>query len=189
LYRIEYPAQGSPDLAGQVVDLLKSAGLPCDVDQTRGLDHGAWVPLRLMFPKAEVPIVQLSIQQSLDPGAHGALGEAIQNVRETGVLVLGSGGAVHPLGNPHASLGPGAPTDDWAKEFNTWLTHAVTSGDRESLVNYRTIAPYAREAHPFPDHYMPLLVALGAAGPGARGTVLHQSWDLGDLGMGAFEFS
>jgi 4,5-DOPA dioxygenase extradiol len=105
------------------------------------------------------------------------------------VLVLGSGGAVHPLGNPHASLGPGAPTDDWAKEFNAWLIHAITSGDRESLVNYRTIAPYAREAHPYPDHYMPLLAVFGAAGPGARGTVLHQSWDLGDLGMGAFEFS
>lgn len=189
LYRIEYPAKGSSDLAGEVVDLLKSAGLPCDVDHTRGLDHGAWVPLRLMFPKAEVPIVQLSIQQSLDPGAHVALGEAIRDVRETGVLVLGSGGAVHPLGNPHASLGPGAPTDDWAKEFNAWLIHAITSGDRESLVNYRTIAPYAREAHPYPDHYMPLLAVFGAAGPGARGTVLHQSWDLGDLGMGAFEFS
>jgi len=189
LYRIVYPAPGSPDLAGRVVDLLKSAGFLCDLDPTRGLDHGAWVPLRLMFPKAEVPIVQLSIQQSLDPVAHVALGEAIREVRETGVLVLGSGGAVHPLGNPHASLGPGAPTDDWAKEFNAWLTRAVTSGDRKTLVNYRTIAPYAREAHPYPDHYMPLLAVFGAAGPGARGTVLHQSWDLGDLGMGAFEFS
>jgi 4,5-DOPA dioxygenase extradiol len=189
LYLIEYPAQGSPDLAGHVVDLLKSAGLPCDLDPTRGLDHGAWVPLRLMFPMADVPVVQLSIQRSLDPIAHVALGDAIRDVRETGVLVLGSGGAVHPLGNPHASLGPGAPTDEWAKEFNAWLNHAVSSGDSKSLVNYRTIAPYAQEAHPYPDHYMPLLAVFGAAGPGARGMVLHQSWDLGDLGMGAFEFS
>jgi 4,5-DOPA dioxygenase extradiol len=142
-----------------------------------------------MFPKAEVPIVQLSIQQSLDPVAHVALGEAIQNVRGSGVLVLGSGGAVHPLGNSHASLGPGTPTDEWAKEFNTWLTRAVTRGDHESLVNYRTVAPYAQDAHPYPDHYMPLLAVFGAAGAGARGIVLHQSWDLGDLGMGAFEFS
>ena len=189
LYRIEYPATGSPDLAGHIVDLLRNAGLTCDVDPTRGLDHGAWVPLRLMFPKAEVPIVQLSIQQSLNPAYHVALGEAIRDVREKGVLVLGSGGAVHPLGTPHASLGPGAPTDDWAREFNAWLTNAVTRGDIESLVNYRTIAPYARQAHPYPDHYMPLLTAFGAAGPGARGTVIHQSWDLGDLGMGAFEFN
>jgi len=189
LYRLEYPAKGSPDLAGQVVDLLRNAGLACDVDPTRGLDHGAWVPLRLMFPKAEVPIVQLSLQQNLDPVYHVALGEAISEVRKTGVLVLGSGGAVHPLGNPRASLGPGAPTDDWAIEFNEWLTRAVVKGDRESLVNYSTLAPYARQAHPYPDHYMPLLAAFGAAGMGARGTVLHQSWDMGDLGMGAFEFA
>lgn len=188
LYSIEYPAKGSPDLAGEVVDLLRNAGLSCDVDPIRGLDHGAWVPLRLMFPKAEVPIVQLSIQHNLDPAYHVALGEAIRDVGEKGVLVLGSGGAVHPLGNPQASLGPGAPPDDWAIEFNTWLTGAVAKGDRESLVNYRTIAPHAQQAHPYPDHYMPLLAAFGAAGTGARGTVLHQSWDLGDLGMGAFEF-
>ena len=141
LYRIEYPCAGSPDLAAEVVDHLKKAGLPCDVDPTRGLDHGAWVPLRLMFPDGGVPIVQLSIHQGLDPAYHVALGEVISDVRETGVLVLGSGGAVHPLGNPQASLGPGAPTDDWALEFNTWLTHAVTSGDREVL---STIVPSLR---------------------------------------------
>ena len=189
LYRIEYPARGSPVLAMQVIDLLKSAGLPCDSDPSRGLDHGAWVPLRLMFPGAEVPVVQLSIQHTLDPASHFALGEAVRELREKGVLILGSGGAVHPLGNPYASLGPGAPTDDWAREFNTWLTDAIIRGDRNSLIHYRTIAPFAEQAHPYPDHYMPLLVALGAAGPGARGTVLHQSWDLGDLGMGAFEFT
>ena len=189
LYRIEYPAKGDPDLAGKVVDLIRNAGLTCDIDPTRGLDHGAWVPLRLMFPNAEVPIVQLSIQQSLDPVYHVALGEAIREVSKSGVLVLGSGGAVHPLGNPQASLGPGAPTDEWAREFNAWLTSAVIRGDRESLINCRTIAPYALQAHPYPDHYMPLLAVFGAAGPGARGNVLHQSWDLGDLGMGAFEFS
>lgn len=189
LYSIEYPARGSPDLAHQVVKLLRDSGVTCDLDPRRGLDHGAWVPLRLMYPNADVPVIQLSIHHDVDPAYHMALGEAIKDVRETGVLVLGSGGAVHPLGNPQASLGPGALTDDWAKEFNAWLTSAVTRGDRESLINYRTIAPYAEEAHPYPDHYMPLLAAFGAAGPGARGTVLHQSWDLGDLGMGAFEFS
>jgi 4,5-DOPA dioxygenase extradiol len=142
-----------------------------------------------MYPDGGVPVVQLSINQGLDPAYHVALGEAISELRETGVLILGSGGAVHPLGNPRASLGPGAATDDWAIEFNTWLTQAVTSGNREALINYRTVAPHARQAHPYPDHYMPLLVAFGAAGPDARGRVLHQSWDLGDLGMGAFEFS
>jgi 4,5-DOPA dioxygenase extradiol len=85
-------------------------------------------------------------------------------------------------------LGPGADTDGWAIEFNEWLIRAVTLGDRTSLVKYRSLAPYAKEAHPYPDHYMPLLTAFAAAGANARGKVLHQSWDLGDLGMGAFEF-
>ena len=188
LYRINYPVPGDPGLAGRVKDLLIKAGMTCDTDTTRGLDHGAWVPLRLMYPHADVPVVQLSIQRNLDPSHHMALGEALTGLREEGVLILCSGGAVHPLGDPTASLGPGAVTEGWAMEFNDWLTAAVTSGDWESLVNYRLIAPYAERAHPYPDHYMPLLTALGAAGAGARGAVLHHSWDLGDLGMDAFAF-
>jgi 4,5-DOPA dioxygenase extradiol len=141
-----------------------------------------------MFPRADVPIVQLSIQQSLDPAFHFALGEAIRGMSESGVLVLGSGGAVHPLGNPRVSLGPGAKTDEWAIEFNNWLNRAVTKGDRGSLINYRSAAPFAKDAHPYPDHYMPLLTVFAAAGTRARGNILHQSRDLGDLGMGAFEF-
>ncbi len=189
LYRIGYPAPGSPALAGRVAALLTKAGLACDTDPARGLDHGAWVPLRLMYPGADVPVVQLSIQRSLDPAAHLALGEAVGAVRDEGVLVLCSGGAVHPLGDPTASLGPGASTEPWAMEFNDWLADAVRRGDRESLVRYRELAPHAERAHPYPDHYMPILVALGAAGQGARGTVIHHSWDLGDLGMDAYAFS
>jgi len=104
------------------------------------------------------------------------------------VLILGSGGAVHPLGDPTASLGAGAPTDSWAVEFNDWLTDAVIRGDHDRLIGFRALAPHAQHAHPYPDHYMPLLVAIGAAGPGARGTVIHHSWDLGDLGMDAYAF-
>ncbi len=188
LYRIRYPARGSPALAGRVAGLLDSAGITCTTDTTRGLDHGAWVPMMLMFPDADVPVVQLSIQQDLDPARHFALGAAIAGLRDEGILVVGSGGAVHPLGDPAASLGEGAPTDPWAEEFSDWLADAVTKGDRERLVGYRTRAPHAQRAHPYPDHYMPLLAAMGAAGPGARGTVIHRSWDLGDLGMDAYAF-
>jgi 4,5-DOPA dioxygenase extradiol len=189
LYREEYPAQGSPQLAGRVADLLESAGLACTIDTARGLDHGAWVPLKLMYPAAGIPVVQLAIQQHLDPALHLALGEAIRDLPGEGVLVIGSGGVVHPLGDPSASLGEGMPTEAWAEAFNDWLTDAIISGDRDQLVRYREIAPHARRAHPYPDHYMPLLVALGAAGPGARGTLLHHSWDLGDLGMDAYSFA
>jgi len=188
LYDIRYPAHGSPALAENVVRLLAGRGIPCGIDGSRGLDHGAWVPLKLMFPSADIPVVQLSIQRSLDPAFHVTLGAALESIRDEGVLILGSGGAVHPLGDPTASLGVGAATEPWAVGFNDWLTDAVTRGDRDRLIGYRVQAPHAERAHPYPDHYMPLLVALGAAGAGARGTVIHHSWDLGDLGMDAFAF-
>jgi 4,5-DOPA dioxygenase extradiol len=186
LYKIKYPAHGSPELAEHVADLLRDAGMPCDIDRKRGLDHGAWVPMMLMFPRADMPVLQLSIQRGLDPTKHYALGQAINALREEDVLILGSGGAVHPLG--YAPLGPGAATDQWAIEFDDWLTNAVNRGDKESLLNYKTSAPYPERAHPYPDHFMPLLAAFGAAGAGARGKVMHHSWHWGDLGMGAYEF-
>ena len=186
LYEIEYPAPGAPLLAQRVAQSLVDAGLTCDTDRARGLDHGAWVPLLSMFPSAEIPVVQLSIQHNLDPTAHLRVGRAIADLREENVLIIGSGGAVHPLG--YAPLSPGAPTDRWASEFFQWLDDAVTAGDVQSLVDYRTIAPYPERAHPRPDHYVPLLVALGAAGEGATGKLLHQSWYWGDLSMAAYEF-
>ncbi|MGD0534767.1 MAG: class III extradiol ring-cleavage dioxygenase [Methanoregula sp.] len=188
LYRITYPSTGSKELAARTADLVESAGIPCDRDPDRGLDHGAWVPLMLMYPDARVPVVQLSIQGHLDPERHLALGEAIAPLRKEGVLILGSGGAVHPLGDPTVALGPGAPTGDWAVAFNDWLTRVLMSGDTESLAAYRSLAPAAEHAQPYPDHFMPLLVAHGASGRGSRGTVLHQSWYWGNLGMGAWEF-
>jgi len=188
LYRITYPAAGSQELAGRTADLVEAAGIPCDRDPARGLDHGAWVPLMLMYPDAGMPVVQLSIQGHLDPERHLALGEAIAPLRKKGVLILGSGGAVHPLGDPSIALGPGVQTDDRAVAFNNWLDAVITRGDTESLAAYRSLAPAAVHAQPYPDHFMPLLVAYGAAGRGSKGVLLHQSWYWGNLGMGAYEF-
>lgn len=188
LYGITYPAPGDPGLARRVAGLIGAAGIPCDTDTGRGLDHGAWIPLMLMYPDADLPVVQLSIQGHLDPALHLALGESLAGLRHEGILVIGSGGAVHPLGDPSVALGEGVPTDGWAVAFNDWLNRAVTAGDQKSLVRYRELAPSAIHAHPYPDHLMPLLTAMGAAGPGARGTILHQSWYWGNLGMGAFKF-
>lgn len=188
LYQIRYPAPGSPDLAGKVADLINQAGIRCDIDPYRGLDHGAWVPLTLMYPHADIPVVELSIQHHLDPVQHLALGRSIRSLRDEGVLVIGSGGAVHPLGYAEASLGEGAETDEWAKEFDAWLMHAVTRWDLESLIHYKERAPYPERAHPYPDHFMPLFVAMGAAGEGSKGKILHQSWQWGDLSMGMYEF-
>jgi 4,5-DOPA dioxygenase extradiol len=186
LYDINYPAAGSPELAERTAELIKASGIPCAIDENRGLDHGAWVPMRLMFPDADVPVVQLSIQKHLDPSRHHDLGLAIEELSSENVLIIGSGGAVHPLG--YAPLGPGASTDTWAVEFDDWLTRSVQHGDEDALKNYRKIAPYPERAHPYPDHFMPLLTALGAAGKGASGEMIHHSWYWGDLGMAAYRF-
>lgn len=187
LYEIQYPAPGSPALAERAAGLLGKAGIQCDVDAARGIDHGTWVPTITMFPQAKVPVVQLSIQHHLDPALHLGLGAALEPLRHENVLVLGSGGAVHPLG--FAPLGPGVKTDDWAKAFDVWLTGALARGDAESLLHFQDRAPFPERAHPRPDHYVPLLVALGAAGPRARGTLIHHSWYWGDLGMAAYRFN
>jgi 4,5-DOPA dioxygenase extradiol len=155
------------------------------VDENRGLDHGTWVPMMLMYPHADIPVFQLSIQQNLDPIQHLDLGRAIGKLRSENVLIMGSGGAVHPLG--YAGFRISGTPSEWAKDFDNWLTDAVTRGDENLLINYRELAPYPERAHPYPDHYMPLLTAFGAASKGAKGRVIHHSWS-GDLGMAAYQF-
>jgi 4,5-DOPA dioxygenase extradiol len=185
LYQIEYPAKGDPELANTVAGLIRDSGLSCDINRERGLDHGAWVPMMLMFLNADIPIVQLSIQSHLDPNQHMKLGRAIEELCNHNVLIMGSGGAVHPLGYPGFHFG--GETSQWAIEFDDWLTDAVIRGDEKLLINYRNLAPYPERAHPYPDHYMPLVATYGAAGDGAVGKVIHHSW-YGDLGMAAYQF-
>jgi 4,5-DOPA dioxygenase extradiol len=183
LYRIRYPAPGSPELAHDVFDRLATAGVPALVTE-RGLDHGAWVPLRLMYPEANVPIVQLALQPHLGAAHHHALGRALEKLRHEGVLVLASGGATHNLGE----LGSGDIAPDWVRAFDDWLVERAAEGDAQALVDYRKLAPDARRNHPTEEHFLPLHVALGAAGEGARGTVLHRSVQYGTLSMTALRF-
>ena len=186
LYRLRYRAPGAPDLARRVAALLADAGLDCDLDDERGLDHGAWVPLTLMYPEARVPVAQLSIQQRGDGAHHLALGRALAPLRAGRVLVMGSGNATHNLrqrGNRDD------PPVAWAQAFDDWLEAAAEEGREDDLAGYLETAPEASRNHPSPDHYLPLLVAFGAAGPGARGRRLHASFTYATLSMAAFSFS
>jgi len=187
LYQLNYPATGEVELAENTAEMLKNNRIPCEIDPTRGLDHGAWVPMMLMFPDLDVPVFQLSIQQHMEPEKHHALGKAIEPLRHEGVLILGSGGAVHPLG--YAPLRPGAETDQWAIDFDSWLTKSVEKGDDIAIKNYKKVSPFPERAHPYPDHFMPLITSMGAAGVGAKGELIHHSWYWGDLGMSAYEFN
>ncbi len=185
LYEITYPAPGAPALAARVAGLLDDAGLGGGIDGARGLDHGAWSPLMLIYPDATVPVAQLSILASGDPARHLALGRALAPLRHERVLVLASGNATHGLAERGRRDDPPAA---FARAFDDWLAAAVETGQTDALVDYLAVAPEAARNHPTPDHYTPLLVALGAAGEAAKGRRTHASFMYASLSMAAFRF-
>jgi 4,5-DOPA dioxygenase extradiol len=184
LYRLSYHPPGAPALADRAAALLQGAELAPALDPVRGLDHGAWVPLRSIYPKADVPVTQLAIQPRRDAAWHFKLGEALAPLRSENVLILASGGAVHNLRDLARDTGK---TPAWARRFDDWLAKAVAAGDTDALLDWET-APEARRAHPSEDHLLPIFVAMGAAGRGAAGRRIHQGFDLGSLSLAAFRF-
>lgn len=191
LYRITYPAPGEPDLAGEVAALIGKAGLPVHLIGERGFDHGTWVPLSLMFPAADIPIVQLSIQPEEDAAYHLRLGRALESLRDEDVLVIGTGAMTHNLRElMTGGLKPAdSPPEDWALSFTDWIAEKAGAGDLAALVSYAEEAPSALRAHPADDHFLPFFVALGAAGEGARGERIHASIEHGALSMDAYRFT
>jgi aromatic ring-opening dioxygenase catalytic subunit (LigB family) len=166
-YELAYPAPGSPDLASHVRALLAGAGIASDEDASRGYDHGVFVPFLLMFPDADVPLVQLSLRADLDPAAHVAIGRALTPLRDEGVLIVGSGMSYHNLRRFSST---DAADVDAARAFDAWLTDAVETGGagaREAKLAAWANAPGARNAHPRSEHLLPLLVAAGAGGEDA----------------------
>ena len=188
LYDIRYRAPGAPALAERVGNLLLAAGFDPALDPRRGLDHGAWAPLHLAYPAADVPTLQLSIQSDLPAEHHLRLGAALRPLREEGVLLVGSGSATHNL---HAfrqtRLVLDSRTAPWAAAYADWLAGAVAAGDRAALLDWER-APGAGDNHPSPEHFLPFFVALGAGTPGLPGRALHRSWTYGVLAMDAYAF-
>jgi aromatic ring-opening dioxygenase catalytic subunit (LigB family) len=167
-YQLKYNAPGSPELAQRVIALLSEAGIPGRSDPQRGFDHGVFIPFKLVYPEANVPIVQLSLKAGLDPAAHIAAGRALAPLRDEGILIVGSGMSYHNLRGFFA--GGGNPA---AERFDTWLTSAVTGEEApQKLLEWRS-APSAREAHPREEHLIPLMVAVGAAGQDRGVRIYH----------------
>nr|QED21488.1 DODAa2 [Kewa caespitosa]QED21496.1 DODAa2 [Kewa caespitosa] len=186
MYQFKYPAPCSKDLATRVQELLTSSGFKCAVDKKRGLDHASWVPLMFMYPEADIPVCQLSVQSHLDGTHHYNVGKALAPLKDEGVLIIGSGSAVHPSNDtPHAVHGV-AP---WAAEFDEWLKEALTSGRYEDVNNSQSRAPNYKLAHPWPEHFYPLHVAVGAAGENSKAELIHNSWDHGTLGYASYKFT
>ncbi len=184
-YQIQYPAHGSPELAGRVQELLSAADLPVVADTQRGYDHGAFVPAFVMYPQADVPMIQLSIDAGYDPALHLALGRALSPLRDEDVLIIGSGLSYHNL---RQIYGGGA---DASAQFDAWLQHVLLGSptrQRAAMLQDWERAPAARLAHPREDHLVPLMVAVGAAEHDTASCVYHENQAFAGITASSFRF-
>lgn len=189
LYSLRYDAPGSKDLANQVADALSAHGLMSHVDTARGLDHGAWVPLMLAYPEADVPVVQISLQTHLGPAHSLAIGRALERLRANGILIVGSGSFTHDLSQFRTYRNViAAPEPEWVTEFADWFDAALLRGSTPELLAYRRLAPFAAKNHPTEEHLLPLFIALGAGGADVRAKRLHASVTHGVLRMDVYSF-
>lgn len=186
LYALQYPAQGAPALAQQVLGLLHKASIPAAEDAQRPLDHGAWVPLMHLFPQADVPVVQVALPVEADAQAVYAMGQALQSLRDEGVLIIGSGSMTHNL---REFFGGAQQAADYVVEFSRWVEAQVQAGAIAPLLDWQAHAPHALRAHPTDEHFLPLYFALGAGGPGAQPHYLSREVMYGILAMDAFSLN
>jgi 4,5-DOPA dioxygenase extradiol len=184
LYEIEWPAPGAPDVAARAAALLESAGLRARLDPVRGLDHGAWIPLRFAWPEADVPVVQIALPEA-EPPALARMGAALAPLRDEGVLLVGSGGVVHNLSRVRL-LEPEGPPDPWAVRFDAWCAARIAALDLHGLARWREDAPDAALAQPTPEHLAPIFVVLGAVLAGDRPETVHEEIRHGNLSMRSF---
>ncbi|PPU77217.1 MULTISPECIES: DODA-type extradiol aromatic ring-opening family dioxygenase [Xanthomonas] len=188
LYALSYPAPGEPALAQQMVRRLEQAGLHPQLDPQRGFDHGVWVPLRLLYPAAEIPVVSVSIQPELGPAHQFALGRALAPLREEGVLVIGSGSITHNLHDFHHGYHAEREAP-YVRPFIEWTERKLLDDDVPALLDYRRQAPFAARAHPSDEHLLPLYVAMGAAGSEQLGAQrIDAGIDHGFLAMDLYRF-
>ncbi|NBA98545.1 class III extradiol ring-cleavage dioxygenase [Pseudomonas sp. R5(2019)] len=184
LYTVQYPAPGNPALAVQVVEQLAKAGLQAQLDPERPFDHGVWVPLSLMYPQADIPIVQVSLPSQAGPQLQQQVGRALASLREHGILLIGSGSITHNLGELDWRAAPEV-VQPWAQAFRDWMVDKLAANDESALLDYRRQAPSAVRNHPSDEHLLPLFFARGA---GNRFSLEHQGFTLGALGMDIYRF-
>lgn len=186
LYEERYDVHGDPALAEEVAAALVGGGIEAGIDKTRGIDHGAWVPLKLMFPQGDIPIIQVSIGHGRDPAYHKKMGEALRGFRARGIPVIGSGAITHNL---HAFRGQRVDADPlpWVVDFSDWIAKAVAEARWDDLLAYRTKQKNGAMNHPTEDHIMPFFAAIGA-GSGVAGDLLHHSYTHAILAMDVYRF-
>lgn len=186
LYELQYRAPGAPSLAQEIVDLLGDAGWKARLDGRRGLDHGAWVPLLYLAPEASTPVIQVSMPMPMDTHDALKLGQALKPLRDMNVLIVASGSLTHNL---YEFRGATPHGEAYVKQFAAWTAQALKAGDTAQVLNYRHLAPAAERAHPTDEHFLPLLIALGAAGENYQTRVLEGGITYGVLAMDSYLFS
>lgn len=184
LYEVKYPAKGSSEFASKVEEKLINKGITVNKDLTRGLDHGAWTLLQHLFPKANIPIVQVSINSDLPVQKQIEIGDALKGLGDEDILIIGSGNTVHNLSLADFEA---VSSDSWAEEFDDWLINRLKENDFNSLYNYSDLAPNANLAVPTTDHFVPLFIALGSSSL-LIPRVIFRSYELGNLSRLCFEF-
>lgn len=185
LYQLAYPAPGAPDVARRVAEVLGASGIAASLNEQQGLDHGAWVPLLHLYPEADVPVVQVSLPSGLDSRKAFELGVALSPLSDEGLLVIGSGSLTHNLYEFRVGTVHEAP---YVGEFSQWVRQRVLAGDRDDLLHALERAPHAQRAHPTTEHFLPLLVALGAADERLPATVLDGGTRYGVIAMESYVF-
>lgn len=192
LYQMQYRPQGDTDFAQRLAQQLANSELTIAITDDPALDHGAWVPLKLMYPKADVPVVTISLAQDMDAAMHWALGERLAEILPDEVLLIGSGSITHNLSDAFGRMRTGQTDfeiEPYAAEFIAATYSALNTYSAKDWANWQNTLPHARCAHPTPEHFLPLLVARAAAGTAVSSTALHQSMSLGVLGMDVIAFS
>lgn len=184
LFAVQYPAPGQPELAEQVAQLLRADGLPAQLDDQRPFDHGVWVPLSLMYPQADIPVVQVSLPSRMGPALQTQVGRALSSLRQQGVLLIGSGSITHNLRELDWHAGPES-VEPWARAFRDWIIEKLAANDEAALHDYRRQAPNAVRSHPSDEHLLPLYFARGAGGDFS---ITHQGFTMGALGMDIYRF-
>lgn len=190
LYRMIYPAPGAPELADRVQKQLQKWDFDARLHETRGIDHGAWSPLKLIYPEADIPVIQISLPRVGTSSTYWQIGQALQAFRRENILIIGSGAATHNLSYFNRRRQPGQTVLTEAQGFIDWLNQAVTSGDKDALLSYDTV-PYGLENHPTPEHFVPLLVAAGVSSRNqepSQGKIIHDSFEYGFLSMACYRW-
>ncbi|QMV45059.1 DODA-type extradiol aromatic ring-opening family dioxygenase [Cohnella cholangitidis] len=186
LYRMKYPAKGDRSVSEEIERLFKEHRVDSAIDVERGLDHGAWAILKLMYPDADIPVIALSVNRYLTNEQQYRIGAALAELREKDILVIGSGGTVHNLRRVNWRA---EEAEEWAETFDGWLEDKLLAWDTQALFEYRSAAPHAVEAVPTNEHFIPLLLAMGAGDRNRQAKLLHRSYQYGTLSLSCWQFN